>query len=129
MTDLLIFIAQRKGGDNRIHYKPLKYSAHFDCSLKDGWQNSTVVVSLEKIDIFLLFLRYFRVPFDWNNMSIYAVNFFLCRHRHVFLMSMTCRHNCMSMTALCKTRICKGHHIHSQSGIKFSRKHIKQNTQ
>ena len=31
-----------------------------------------------------LFLTYFQVPFDWNNMSIYVVKYILCRHRDVF---------------------------------------------
>ena len=75
----------------RIYYKG---------SIKDGWQNATIVVSLEKFDMILLFRRYFQVPFDWNNIWIYVVKYFLCRHRHDLLMSMSCRHNCMSMTAL-----------------------------
>ena len=99
MTDSLIFIAQRK--DQNI-LQARKYSAYCNCSIKDGRQNAAIVMSLEKFYIILLFLRYFRVPFDWNIMSVYVVKyfFFFCRHRHVFLMSMTCRHKCMSMTAL-----------------------------
>ena len=31
-----------------------------------------------------LFLMYFQVPFDWNNMSTYVVKYILCRHRDVF---------------------------------------------
>ena len=79
MTDSLIFIVQRKSWDI---LQTQKYSAHFNCSIKDGRQNATLVVSLEKFDIISLFLRYFRVQFDWNNMSIYIVKYFLCRHWH-----------------------------------------------
>ena len=73
MTDSLIFIAERKSWDIR---QTQKYSAHCDCSIKDGRQNATIVISLEKFDMILLFLRSFRVPFDWNNMSIYVVKYF-----------------------------------------------------
>ena len=64
MTDSLIFIAQRKSRDI---LQTWKYSAHCDRSIKDDQQNATIVISLEKFDLILLFLRYFRVPFDWNN--------------------------------------------------------------
>ena len=97
MTDSLIFIAQ---GKSRDIIQTRKYSAHCNRSIKDGRQNATIVLSLEKFDMILLFLRYFRVPVDWNNMSICVVKYFLCRHRHDFLMPMTCQHNCMSTTAL-----------------------------
>ena len=88
MTDSLIFIAQRKSRDI---LQTRKYSTHCDRSIKDGWKNATIVVSLEKFYMILLFLRYFRVPFDWNNMSIYVVKYFLCRHRRDFLILMTCQ--------------------------------------
>ena len=97
MTDSLIFIAQRKSRDK---LQTQKYSAHCDRSTKNGRQNATIVVSLEKFDMILLFLRYFRVPFDWNNTSTYVVKYLLCRHQHDFLMLMTFQHNFMSMTAL-----------------------------
>ena len=98
MTDSLIFIAQRAGICYIVQTR--KYRAHCDRSIKDGRQNATIVVSLIKFDMISLSLRYFQVPFDWNNMSIYVVKYFSCRHRHDFLMSMTCQHNCMSVTAL-----------------------------
>ena len=44
----------------------------------------------------LLFLMYFRVPFDWNNMSIYVVKYIYVDIGMIF----SCQHNCMSMTAL-----------------------------
>ena len=67
MTDSLIFIAQRKSQDI---LQTRKDSAHCDHTIKDGRQNVTIVVSQENFDIILMFLRYFRVPFDRNNMSI-----------------------------------------------------------
>ena len=70
MTDSLIFIAQRKSRDI---LQTRKYSAYCDRSIKDGWQNATIVGSLEKFDMISLFFRYFRVSFDWINMSIYVM--------------------------------------------------------
>ena len=61
MTDSLIFIAQRKSGDI---LQTWNYSANCDRSVKDGQQNATIVVSLEKFGMILLFLRYLQVPFD-----------------------------------------------------------------
>ena len=73
MTDSLIFIAQRKSRDI---IQTWKYSPHCNCGVKDDWQNATLVVSFEKFGMILLFLRYFRVPFDWNSMSMYIVKYF-----------------------------------------------------
>ena len=87
MTDSLTFIAQRK---SRELLQTWKCRAHCDHSIKDGLQNAAIVVSLEKFNMISLFLRYFRVPFDWNKLSVYVVKYFLCRHQHDFLMSMTC---------------------------------------
>ena len=81
MTDSLIFIAQRKSRDI---LQTRKYSAHCDRSIKDARQNTTIVVSLEKFNIVLLFLRYVRVPFDWNNKT--------CRYMsaNIFMSTSTC---------------------------------------
>ena len=50
MTDSLIFIAQRK---TRDILQIRKYSAHCNHSrpVKDGRQNATIVISLEKFDM------------------------------------------------------------------------------
>ena len=125
MTDSLIFIAQRKSWDT---LQTQKYSAHCDCSIKDGQQNPTIVVSLSLFpdiseyhligitcrymswNIFtstsgwfsyvddmstqlhfswkvwhdFVVSRYFRVPFDWNNMSIYVVKYIYVYIRMIF---------------------------------------------
>ena len=96
-TDSLIFTAQRK---SRNILQTWKYSTHCNCSLKDGQHNVTIIISLEKFDIILLFLRYLDYHLIGMNMSTHVVKYFLCRHWHGFFMSTTCWHSCMSMTAL-----------------------------
>ena len=46
-----------------------KYSSHCNSSIKDGRQNVTIVVSLAKFDILLLFLRCLEYHLIWINMS------------------------------------------------------------
>ena len=99
MTDSLIFITQRK---DRDIVQTRKYNTHCSC-IKDGWQNATIVISLWNFDSTSLFLGYFRVPFDWNNicMSIYmyVMTFFF----FLFMKTMmTYQPNWMLMTALVK---------------------------
>ena len=60
MTDSLIFIAHRKNPGIRDILQTRKYSAHCNHIIKDGQQNATIVVSLEKFDMISLFGRYFR---------------------------------------------------------------------
>ena len=103
LTDSL-FIAQRKSRDilQSRKYRG-RYSAHCNCStcMIDGRKNATKVVSLEKFDMILLFFQsgismhhLFGITCRYMPWNIF------CWHRHDFLMSTTCQHNCMSMTAL-----------------------------
>ena len=77
-----------------------KCSAH--CNRR--WHGTLQLPNLLKSwDIISLFLKYWEYHLIGKNISTHGVKYFLCRHRHGFLMSMTCQHNYMSKTALIQT--------------------------
>ena len=89
--DSLIFIAQIKG---RNILQTRKYSAHCDCSIKNGQHYVTIAVSLQNFDIILLLLRYLEYRLigitcrymSWNILYANIGMFFSCRW-HVAIIS------------------------------------------
>ena len=97
-NDWFISIHSTKNWRPGIYYKPGR-TAHIATVVKK-MAGKMLVASLAKFDMISLRLGYLQVPFDWNNMSLYVMKCLLCGHQHDFLMSTTCQHNCMLMTAL-----------------------------
>ena len=88
MIDSLIFFTQRKREDILQIWK---CSVH--CNRR--WLAECYICRISwKVWHYFVAPQVFRVPFDMMSWNIF------CRHWHGFLMSTTCRHNCMSMTAL-----------------------------
>ena len=72
MIDSLIFKAQRRSQD-------VQQIQSVACiATVDGWQSVTIVASLEKFDIILLFLRYLEYYLIGIKMSTHVVKYFLC---------------------------------------------------
>ena len=93
MIDSLIFLIQRK---SRIYYK---YGSVVCIATAGGMERCNWCISW-KVWYYFVVSQVFRVPFDRNKHVDTCREIFFMSHRHGFLMSTTCRHNCMSMTAL-----------------------------